>query len=602
MQAFSFFPELETVSLPESLEQIGSLAFGGCPKLHRVNIPEAAAVANDAFIFDAALYSDENPFLITGGRLISYGGTTETDIVIPDGITVIEKMVFAGHSELKSVQLPDGLRTVRESAFLFCSGLSDLVLPDTLTDIGLGAFDGCTSLEKIVIPDSVTQIEAAVFADCTALRKVMLPQNLAAIGKAAFSGCTSLQEIEIPASVRSIGTDAFKDNPWLESAGDFAVLGAGILCRFQGRQKIVVIPESVKCINSDAVSGDGIVEIQIPAAVTEIAEGAISCKRAVIAGEKRSAAEQYAAANNMPFRDILAETPQGDDLTIDCRKDGWYFGNDGSVFGAEYFLSDDDMQRLKALGIDTKGVERVWTGSCVGLAITVILAKNGVFHPAELQAGAQSLSDVEPTDAVRSFINYYQCTQGWNGSVTGMTEYQKIYQMSLDLPNVKHGESPYLLTFVTGDTSHGVAAYGLESGSWSFGRGTYDRRILVWDSNFPDALHDDSCLYFNSLTLDYCIPQYSIHVADGADNNTAGLIDARNDLAVLNAYPYPLPDAAPGDVNFDGSVTIADAVLLCRYLTAQTELTDRARRAADLSGDREINAADLTLLKQKLFS
>ncbi|MBP0967531.1 MAG: dockerin type I repeat-containing protein, partial [Oscillospiraceae bacterium] len=241
-------------------------------------------------------------------------------------------------------------------------------------------------------------------------------------------------------------------------------------------------------------------------------------------------------------------------------------------------------------------------GSCVGLALTVILAKNGVFAPADLQSDAKTLSDVQPTDAVRSFINYYQCTQGRDGTTTGMSDFQMIYNMSVHLPNVKHGESPFLLTFCCASGgSHGVAAYGLESGVWRYGGKEYDRRILVWDSNYPDALHDDSCLYFNSLTLDFCIPAYGVHVAEGARDNTAGLISARNDLNVLNAYPYQFPDETPGDLNQYGSLTIADAVLLCKHLRAETGLTGRAFRQADLSGDLKVDAVDLTLLKRRML-
>jgi len=56
-----------------------------------------------------------------------------------------------------------------------------------------------------------------------------------------------------------------------------------------------------------------------------------------------------------------------------------------------------------------------------------------------------------------------------------------------------------------------------------------------------------------------------------------------------------------GDVNADGSRTVADAVMLMRYLTAQhNTLSDAA--AADLNEDDKINAADLTLLKQLLLA
>ncbi len=165
----------------------------------------------------------------------------------------------------------------------------------------------------------------------------------------------------------------------------------------------------------------------------------------------------------------------------------------------------------------------------------------------------------------------------------------------------KHGESPFFLVFDCYDGSHGVVAYGLEEGTWShFGR-NYDRRILVWDSNYPDQLNDGSCLYYDSLTLDFCIPAYDVHVAEGASDNTPGLVSARNELNVLNAYPYQFPGDKPGDVNLDDSVTIADALLLCKHLTVEQPVSGRALRLADLSCDGNVNSLDLTLLKRMLL-
>ena len=92
-----------------------------------------------------------------------------------------------------------------------------------------------------------------------------------------------------------------------------------------------------------------------------------------------------------------------------------------------------------------------------------------------------------------------------------------------------------------------------------------------------------------------------MHVAEGASDNTAGLVSARNDLNALNAYPYQFPDDKPGDVNLDGSVTVADAVLLCKHLSTEAQLTGRALRLADLSTNLEVDAADLTLLKRLLL-
>lgn len=63
-----------------------------------------------------------------------------------------------------------------------------------------------------------------------------------------------------------------------------------------------------------------------------------------------------------------------------------------------------------------------------------------------------------------------------------------------------------------------------------------------------------------------------------------------------------LPVMIQGDINLDGEVTIADAVLLHKWLLTVpgTNLPDW--EAGDMNGDGELNAVDLTLLKRKLLN
>ncbi|MBR3418671.1 MAG: N-acetylglucosamine-1-phosphate uridyltransferase [Oscillospiraceae bacterium] len=54
-----------------------------------------------------------------------------------------------------------------------------------------------------------------------------------------------------------------------------------------------------------------------------------------------------------------------------------------------------------------------------------------------------------------------------------------------------------------------------------------------------------------------------------------------------------------GDVNADGMLSVADAVMLCRYLTGEGSVTDW--QAGDLNADSRLGADDLTLLKRLLL-
>ena len=62
------------------------------------------------------------------------------------------------------------------------------------------------------------------------------------------------------------------------------------------------------------------------------------------------------------------------------------------------------------------------------------------------------------------------------------------------------------------------------------------------------------------------------------------------------------PSVLTGDLNGDSSVNLADAVRLMQHLLRETELTEEQAAAADLDGNKRINAADLTLLKRLLLT
>ena len=85
--------------------------------------------------------------------------------------------------------------------------------------------------------------------------------------------------------------------------------------------------------------------------------------------------------------------------------------------------------------------------------------------------------------------------------------------------------------------------------------------------------------------------------------DTSTVISGSGDFAVIQnsgANTYLRNDAGSGigDVNSDGTVTIADAVLLQKWLLAVPDTKLPYWPNADLSKDKKLNATDLSLLKQ----
>ena len=63
----------------------------------------------------------------------------------------------------------------------------------------------------------------------------------------------------------------------------------------------------------------------------------------------------------------------------------------------------------------------------------------------------------------------------------------------------------------------------------------------------------------------------------------------------------PVQTIVMGDVNLSNDVTIADAVLLSKYLITAADLNAEQAKRGDLNDDRKLNALDLTLLKRQII-
>ena len=252
--AFILCTELTSITIPNSVISIGSLAMGRCTGLTRIIIPDSVTNIGD-FVFskcpeltsinvdskNTQYHSVNNCLIETASKTLIAGCKNS---VIPDdgSVTSISDGTFSGCTGLTNITIPDSVTNIGGNAFSSCTGLTSIIIPDSVTSIEYGAFSGCTGLTSInvdskntqyhsvknclietasktliagcknsVIPDdgSVTNIGSEAFYNCAGLTNITLPNNVTNIGNFAFSGCTGLTNITIPDGVTSIGDDAF---------------------------------------------------------------------------------------------------------------------------------------------------------------------------------------------------------------------------------------------------------------------------------------------------------------------------------------------------------------------------------------------------------
>lgn len=230
-EAFANCTGLTTVTIPNSVIDIGVTAFIGCTGLNSITIPNSVtSIGESAFAGCTSLVSIEIPESVTTlGWSAFWGCTSLTSVTIPNSITYLGS-TFGGCTGLTSVTIPSSVTTIDGYTFYQCNGLKSIELPKSVTSIGIHAFDGCKNLTSVNIPDNVKSIDERAFFECEGLTFIDIPNSVITIGTEAFGRCTGLTSITIPNSVVKIEAYAFSGCTGLSSV----TIGSGVnnICLF----------------------------------------------------------------------------------------------------------------------------------------------------------------------------------------------------------------------------------------------------------------------------------------------------------------------------------------------------------------------------------
>lgn len=153
----------------------------------------------------------ENGIILSGDRKRVMGSTKDLprDVVIPEGVEVIDISAFNLASEMESVKIPDSVRVIGECAFQDCTWLKEVDFGAGVESIGTSAFAKCARLEKVVFPESLKSIKHGAFQYCDGLQSIVLNEGLKIVEPAVFEGCKDVSEITFPKTLRSVGTRSF---------------------------------------------------------------------------------------------------------------------------------------------------------------------------------------------------------------------------------------------------------------------------------------------------------------------------------------------------------------------------------------------------------
>ena len=173
-------------------------------------------------------------FLIKDGVLVKYKGSN-SEVIVPDGITVIGSSAFSNNQTITSV-----------------------ILPDSVTRIEDRAFESCINLKSVSMSKSVIYIGDEVFRDCEKLSSIHTMQNIETIGKRAFANCSNLYDLGSLDKLRFVGDyGAFFGTGWMEEElkkSDMVIIN-NILVYGKNCSGYVEIPKGITHIAGVAFAG-----------------------------------------------------------------------------------------------------------------------------------------------------------------------------------------------------------------------------------------------------------------------------------------------------------------------------------------------------------
>lgn len=146
----------ESVSIPDSVEKLGSNLFCDSTELQKVKLP--------ATIMELAPY------------------------------------MFSGCTKLTKITMPNELYGFSEGLFNNCTSLEEIPFRAGIEELPENVFSGCTALKTLVIPNTVKTICSCAAAYCSNLKVLVLPASLEEMAEDAFAGCNAIRNIRIDGS------------------------------------------------------------------------------------------------------------------------------------------------------------------------------------------------------------------------------------------------------------------------------------------------------------------------------------------------------------------------------------------------------------------
>ena len=143
-RAFYGAKNLKTVSLPETVKEIGAMAFVECTGLTQIDLPGLENLGWGAF----------------------YGCESLVNITLPESLRTIGEKAFYRCSKLAGITVPSGVEEMGAMVFSYCSNLVYANIKAQLDVLPNWTFYGCVLLWEVYLPSTIQTVETNALGEC----------------------------------------------------------------------------------------------------------------------------------------------------------------------------------------------------------------------------------------------------------------------------------------------------------------------------------------------------------------------------------------------------------------------------------------------------
>lgn len=164
--AFNSCSSLTSVAIPDSVKKVGIRAFENCTSLEKIEFPDHIIEWNSK-VFEGTPWisaqREKSPLVIVNGALLD-GDKCKGEVKITSDIKYIASGAFQRNMDITSVVVPSSVTKLCDNVFFYCTSLTSVEL-NGATLIDSMAFCGCNKLTDLKLSGKLTDIDERAFSD-----------------------------------------------------------------------------------------------------------------------------------------------------------------------------------------------------------------------------------------------------------------------------------------------------------------------------------------------------------------------------------------------------------------------------------------------------